>query len=215
MKALITLPAFAVAATALLLTSCGRDYNDTGLEYAPQMYHSIPYEPYSQILDTNSEDYNTNPYDQNGNVNFTGSNLRKPVTGTIKRKIYSGTTQTTLADNIMEYDIPHPDSIEWSARNLSNPLPATDKVLAEGKVLYLQFCSPCHGPEGKANGKVAEKYNGVPAYNTGRVKLVNGGHIYHTITFGKGRMWPHGSQVNPNDRWKIVHYVQTLQQQPQ
>jgi hypothetical protein len=39
------------------------------------------------------------------------------------------------------------------------------------------------------------------------------GHIWHTITFGRNRMWPHASQINPDDRWKIVLYVQTLQNQ--
>jgi hypothetical protein len=30
------------------------------------------------------------------------------------------------------------------------------------------------------------------------------------ITMGKGRMWAHGSQILPKDRWKIVTYVNTL-----
>ena len=40
---------------------------------------------------------------------------------------------------------------------------------------------------------------------------MNDGHIFHVITYGKGRMWPHASQVNPEERWKIVHYVHRLQ----
>ena len=39
------------------------------------------------------------------------------------------------------------------------------------------------------------------------------GHIFHTITHGRGRMNAHGSQIDIADRWKIVRYVQTLQQQ--
>ena len=35
--------------------------------------------------------------------------------------------------------------------------------------------------------------------------------FFHVITHGKGRMYPHGSQVNPEERWKIAMYVATLQ----
>ena len=37
------------------------------------------------------------------------------------------------------------------------------------------------------------------------------GKIFHTITFGKNLMGSHASQLNHEERWKIVHYVQTLQ----
>ena len=37
--------------TAILLTSCGAGGNNQGLEYAPNMYHSVAYEPYTQITD--------------------------------------------------------------------------------------------------------------------------------------------------------------------
>ncbi len=38
------------------------------------------------------------------------------------------------------------------------------------------------------------------------------GHIYHVIANGKGRMLPHGSQVNPEERWKISLYVKNVLQ---
>lgn len=196
--------------SSVLLTSCGgkAEGDHPGTEFAPQMYHPIAYEDYTQITDTTSEDYNSigfNPHRQN---------LRKPAPGTMARRTNSGQNSgLVLAADIMEYGIPHPDSMAWSERNLKNPLPATPKVLEDGKVLYTRYCAPCHGAEGKGNGKVADQYKGVPSYNVGRVATLNEGHIYHTIVYGKGRMWPHGTQVLGDERWKIVHYVQTLQKQ--
>jgi hypothetical protein len=38
------------AGTALL-ASCGAGGEDQGTEYAPNMYHSVAYEPYTQITD--------------------------------------------------------------------------------------------------------------------------------------------------------------------
>ncbi len=40
---------------------------------------------------------------------------------------------------------------------------------------------------------------------------MNDGHIYHVIEWGRNRMMPHGSQVNPEERWKIAMYVHVLQ----
>ena len=51
----------------------------------------------------------------------------------------------------------------------------------------------------------------MPSYTAGRVAELPAGHLYHVITYGRGRMLPHGSQVNPEERWKIVMYVQQLQ----
>jgi len=198
---------FILGAATLGLLSCSKDSNDTGLEFASQMYHSMAYEPYTQILDSNSEDYNSNPHNPHR------MNMRKPVAGTIHRKQFAGVPKTQLASDIMVYDV-HPDSIDWSAKNLINPIPLNDVVLKEGEALYGRYCSACHGAEGDGAGKVADLYKGVPAYNAGRVATVSEGHIFHTITHGKGRMWPHGSQVNPDERWKIVHFVKTLQRKP-
>jgi mono/diheme cytochrome c family protein len=200
---------FAVFATTVamagLLASCGQDRNDTGIEYAPQMYHTIPYDPYSQVTDTSSEYFNTN------RLNPGGTNMRKPAANTVARKFYAGTPRTELAKTVMIYDNLIADSVELSGRILKNPLVPTEALLAQGETLYLRYCSPCHGAGGAGDGKVAEKYKGVPNYSTGRYATLPEGHIFHTITFGKGRMWPHGSQINPEDRWKIVMYVQKLQ----
>jgi hypothetical protein len=35
----------------ILLTACGAKGDRTGYEYAPQMYHSVPYEGLSQVTD--------------------------------------------------------------------------------------------------------------------------------------------------------------------
>ena len=110
----------------------------------------------------------------------------------------------------MIYNIPA-DSIDIASRVLKNPIPKTDAVLAEGQVLYQRYCQHCHGASGAGDGKVGATYKGVPNYTSDAMKNLSEGHIFHVITFGKARMWPHGSQVNPEERWKIVHYVQKLQ----
>jgi hypothetical protein len=37
------------------------------------------------------------------------------------------------------------------------------------------------------------------------------GTIFYSITYGKGMMGSHASQLNKEERWKVVHYVEKLQ----
>lgn len=189
-----------VMSTAMTFVSCGHDPNSTGLEFAPNMYWSVGYEPFRQI--------GPNP------INPMGLNMRHPVAGTVARSTFN--TSFAKGDSvnidIMEYNIPK-DSIDLAARTLTNPVPLTEQSLAEGKILYERYCQHCHGEGGAGNGTVGVVYKGVPNYKADAYKDMNDGHIFHVITNGKGRMWPHGSQVDPEERWKIVHYVHQLQKE--
>ena len=191
-----------VGITAGLL-SCGDDHNDTGTEFAPNMYNSVGYEPMTQLQgDTNK----INPY---------GMNMRLPVEGTVSRKKYTGADslkKAFLTQELLAKTVPS-DSISYSEALLKNPLAATPENIEAGKLQYERFCQHCHGEGGKGDGLVAKQYKGVPVYSSDALKDVNDGHIYHVITHGKGRMWPHGSQISSENRWKIVLYVHELQKQ--
>jgi len=186
-----------------ILSSCGSDPNDTGTEFAPNMYHSVAYEPMSQTEgDTNT-------------INPHGMNMRLPVKGTVARNKFSGPDslkKALLDQDLISRGIPH-DSISYSEAALKNPLEATPENIEAGKVQYERFCQHCHGETGKGDGLAGKAYKGVPVYSSDALKTMNDGHIYHVITNGKGRMWPHGSQVSPQNRWKIVLYVHELQKQ--
>jgi mono/diheme cytochrome c family protein len=190
-----------LAIVGLMFTgvACKRSHNNTGLEFAPQMYDAVGYEPYRQVKENS--------------INPEGLNMRLPAPGTVARPNYTtkfGSGDSSKTD-LMLYNIPK-DSIEIAERVLTNPIPANDKNLADGKLLYTRYCSHCHGETGKGDGPVGKEYKGVPSYAADAYKTMNDGHIFHVITNGKGRMWPHGSQITPDDRWKIVQYVHKLQQ---
>jgi len=192
----------------IFLVACGAKGDRTGYEYAPQMYHSVPYEGLSQVTDeqagqliSNREDgkgefFNSNPHNPNR------MNMRQPPENTVSRNRYG----------LLPYNIPK-DSLELAARLLKNPLPDDRAVLAEGLELYKRFCTHCHGATGGGDGLVGQVYMGITPYNSAAVKDKTEGHIYHVITHGKGRMNSHASQLAPMERWKIVRYVQTLQKQ--
>lgn len=190
------------------LWSCSAKNDFPGLEYAPNMYHSVPYEGLSQITDkdaglwlSNREDglgeyYNSNPYNPND------MNMRLPVANTVKRSELG----------VLPYRI-HKDSAEYAGRVLINPIDSSSEVVAQGKALFTIYCQPCHGANGQGDGPVGKVFMGVPAYNVGRVKDLPAGQIFHTITYGRGRMMAHASQVSVEERWEITRYVQVLQNQ--
>jgi mono/diheme cytochrome c family protein len=209
---------------ATMLASCSAGGDDQGTEYAPNMYHSVAYEPYTQIDDWNagrwltSIDYPKGP-DGTGHAEFYNSNpfnphqmnLRDPAPNTVKRN----------SQGWLPYRLPNDSTGLRLSNRLKNPLDSTVQVLAEGKALYEMYCDHCHGAKGAGDGKVAQgvtvdgteksAYAGVPNYKSDALKSITEGHIFHVITYGKNLMWPHGSQVSPEDRWKIAKYVKALQ----
>jgi len=192
-------------------TSCKHNPNDPGTEYAPQMYHSHAYEPLTQIVDKDYEYYNSLPYnDYNGAYNM---NMKEPVKGTVKFNGYNPKIGANKVSNLMIYNNLTENDFELAGNTLVNPIPKSDIVLEEGKALYSRYCQHCHGETGQGDGLVGKVFKGVPAYNKGQVKLDKEGNIFHVITFGRNRMKSHASQVSVSDRWKIVHYVQQLQNQ--
>ena len=200
------LKTFGIILTGALLASCAAGVDDPGLEYAPQMYHSTPYEPLTQIteeeqgswLDSNDEDghgefYNTNPY------NNYQMNMREPVANTVRRGQPLPVRMTI-------------DDLAVAAETLVSPFEIEDEsVVKEGKALYTRFCEHCHGEKGNGDGLVAEKYAGVANLNGAAYLEITEGHIFHVITYGKGLMGAHGSQISQEDRWRISRYVKEMQ----
>jgi mono/diheme cytochrome c family protein len=192
---------------AVLLTSCGAGGDNQGVEYAPNMYHSVAYEPYSQIVDEDAGRWLTSIDYPDGHAEFFNSNkwnlhrmnMREAPANTVSRN----------KNGYLPYRIGK-DSLAF-ASTIKNPLDSTAAIVGEGKVLYEMYCDHCHGAKGEGNGKVSDKYAGVPNYKSDALKSISEGHIFHVITQGKGLMWAHGSQILPEDRWKIAKYVKTLQ----
>lgn len=180
------LPAAAIVAVA----SCNDDPKSPGYEYMPDMYNAVVYEANS------------------ANPNFKDSiTEQEPVEGTIAR----GNDIYTALDR-MPYPFENtPEGYEASA-SLKNPLEKTDANMAEGKRLYENYCTHCHGATGMGDGLVVQ-HNGPkpPAYSSDALKNLPEGKAFHTTQWGKNMMGSHASQLTATQRWKIIMYVQTLQ----
>ncbi|HRH67598.1 MAG TPA: cytochrome c [Bacteroidia bacterium] len=180
-----------VAVIALASSCTNEDPKKPGNEYMPNMYRSPSYETYSS------------------NPNFADSmTARQPVKGTIARgdAIYSDMDR-------MPYPYPDsPEGYEQAGAELKNPLAKTEIHMAEGKLLYQNYCLICHGDKGQGDGPVVQR-NGPkpPAYNSDLLKNLPEGKMFHTTQYGKNMMGSHASQLTATQRWKIIMYVQTMQ----
>jgi mono/diheme cytochrome c family protein len=175
---------------AALAASCERDPNDRGIQYAPEMYEAIPYEPYKQVRDS------ITPF-------MNHQTMQAPPEGTVPRGGY-----------LEGFEFGPGDSMRVAAEVIAypNPIEKSPAVLAEGEVLYNRFCAACHGKTGAGNGPVTKNPAIKPqSYSGDKLKGYTDGQIYHTIMYGQGVMGSYTSQVQYEDRWKIVHYVRTLQ----
>ncbi len=98
-----------------------------------------------------------------------------------------------------------------AGRFLHNPLAKTEANLKQGEELYGKFCVHCHGASGQGDGLVGNKLPGAPPSYSGALKTLPEGKIFHSITYGKGLMGPHAPLLTQEERWKVVLFVQKLQ----
>ena len=184
----------------VIITGCGDSASDgrsltkhPGYEYMPNMYRSASYETYSE-----------NPLFKNN------STAREPVEGTVPRGFVPFNYDNTLDDYLN------------AGRELTNPLEWNMQNIEEGEALYGMFCAHCHGKNGDGKASIQHPlYGAVPSYSDDllvrrsgtSMKDLSDGHMYHAITYGFNAMGGHASQINSEERWRIIMYVNELQKE--
>lgn len=180
----------ATALAGITLASCTKDSNSPGYEYMPDMYRSGAVEAYVDYHHPDS------------------LSAMVPPDGTIP---YSEDPSKAMFN--MPYALKDtPDDYEKAGLMMKNPIPFSEAGLAEGKAIYTKFCMHCHGEKGDGQGQIAlnGKLDGIPSYS-GQLKDLPEGKMFHTITYGKGLMGSHASQLSKEERWKVIFYVKALQ----
>ncbi len=202
--------AFSVIAFGGVLTSCVADSNSPGVEYMPDMYRSPaiePYVDYGQVL---------GKYDLELVAEF---NPWIPPEGTIPHSAnaendlpYKHGIPVGFDKSHGLYNMPVDTNGYVNSANDINPIAYSEAVKKEGKEIYGNFCIHCHGEKGDGQGSVIQnsEFPPPPAYN-GALKDLPAGQIFYSITYGKGLMGSHASQLSKEERWKVVHYVEVLQ----
>lgn len=186
-----------VGIVLVLFSSCNNDPLSPGIEYMPDMYRSPAIEEYV--------DYGEMKDRIDVEVSETMS-ARKPVAGTISYSEDGSKAQ---------FNFPYPyentvEEYEKAGAELVNPVVFTEEVYVNAKAKYEIFCIHCHGEKGAGNGILVEngKFAAPPAYQG--IEGLTQGKMFHTLHYGKGNMGSHAGQLTREERWELVHYVQTL-----
>ena len=125
------------------------------------------------------------------------SAMRPPVPGTVPR-------------GFTPYRYESGDSL-LAQRELTNPLPRTADVLGRGQRVFMTYCVVCHGPKGDGQGYIVPKFPMPPSLLSEKVSSWPDGRIYHIVTRGQNLMPNYASQILPEDRWAVIHYVRALE----
>lgn len=181
---------FLLGSAIALLSSCSAGGDNPGYEYAPNMYHSFAYEPLTQEAD------------KPNTINPNGMNMREPVKHTIARGQLDFAKYSFTVSN---------ESYETAA-GLQNPVSASPEVIAQGQTLYNINCTPCHGDAGKGDGTLVAdgKFPPPPSYDSDRIKTTPDGKLFYSIRYGKNLMGAYGTVLNPEQIWKVIHYIRTV-----
>lgn len=164
----------------------------------PDMYYSRAYEAYG---------YNNTPEDhdlKDEGVYYTGMD----VPGTVAR------------GEALPVFFPYPAGDSGYARaaalRVMDTATLTPTQMKEAERLYLVNCGICHGAALDGNGPLwkggdgpfpAAPRNLLDAYT----KALPDGQIYHAITYGKNLMGSYASQVRPEQRLWLIHYIRSKQ----
>jgi outer membrane protein OmpA-like peptidoglycan-associated protein len=209
-----------VCAASLLLWSCGKAGGEyQGREFMPDMAHSVAYEANYVTYYYNNTWGTEEEYRQ-----IAGA--RKPVEGTVARgyipykyenlEAFRESPEETYTELQTKAS-----KVALADATLVNPIkPASkeelEQVLAHGGELYNIMCSVCHGEKGDGNGSIYNGGNGpysaAPAnYLQGDLLTASDARYYNAIMHGKGQMQPHVDKLNEEERWKVIHYIRSLQ----
>lgn len=97
------------------------------------------------------------------------------------------------------------------ANDVKNPLAGNTDVIKYAKVLYVNYCSPCHGNSGKGDGIAAAGLPVRPADHTSdKVQEQTDGALFWMITTGNTPMPSYKTALTENQRWELVDYIRTL-----
>lgn len=97
------------------------------------------------------------------------------------------------------------------AKSLKSPIPNTKKSIAEGRNMFMRYCTGCHGPDAKATVDVmgdATDLTNPKVYRSGTSE----GEIFRSLRDGAGDSMPAFKPQVPNeqDLWHLVNYIRSL-----
>ena len=95
---------------------------------------------------------------------------------------------------------------------MANPVKADATSVADGKQLWLQHCTSCHGKAGKGDGPKAAQLKTLPHdLSKADVQSQPDGSFFYKTSEGRKDMPSFKKKIpDQDDIWSIVNYIRTL-----
>ena len=131
-----------------------------------------------------------------------GSALQPPPAHTVPRDLLP-----------LPYTASEQDAVR-AGTELRNPIEESDAVLARGREIFRNFCTPCHGGDATGSGQVVSRgFPAPPSLLATHARQLPEGRIFHILTFGQGNMPTYRYQLSRAERWTVIRHVRKLQQE--
>ena len=106
-------------------------------------------------------------------------------------------------------------AVPRDVRDLSNPVPQTTEVLAEGLAHYADHCAVCHGNDGRGNTPVGQgTWPKAPDMREAATQRLSDGELFYIIEQGVRFTgmpgWSTGTPEGAAASWHLVHFIRQL-----
>ena len=126
----------------------------------------------------------------------------------------SAREQPTMVEVAIARSVRHL-AIPASMRNLRNPIPLSDAVLAEGRAHWADHCATCHANDGSGQTEIGTNlYPKAPDMRLPRTQNLTDGELFAIIRNGVRLTgmpaWGDAAGHDDADNWKLVHFIRHL-----
>ena len=106
-------------------------------------------------------------------------------------------------------------AVPSAARDVRNPVPASDGVLAAGRAHFADHCATCHGNDGKGQTQIGRNlYPKAPDMSARGTQSLSDGELYYIIKNGVRLTgmpaWETGTAEGDQQSWHLVHFIRHL-----
>jgi len=127
----------------------------------------------------------------------------------ISARAQPGTVETVVARTMRRLAMPR------TARELTNPVPKSSVVLAEGMAHYADHCAACHANDGSGKTDVGMGlFPKAPDMRLPATQSLSDGELFYIIENGVRLTgmpgWATGTEEGKTASWHLVHFIREL-----
>jgi mono/diheme cytochrome c family protein len=105
-----------------------------------------------------------------------------------------------------------PWTVPEEAKQIKNPLPASESELTSIRPIYLDKCAVCHGDAGKGDGHDASLYDPAPTNfaDAQRMTAATDGELFYKMSEGHKPMPSFKKRLTEAQRWQLVLLIRSF-----